>query len=442
MNIWDDIQQLTAWHDMCDPERRPAPDQYVDFDTWIDDGPKGRNEGLRGVPFVGQAIGVIRLRQEKGSSCQLMTGFRGAGKSTELSRLATELKRLGFAVVEADARNYDNFTRAHTIEDLILVLAASIGKASDSHQVQFGANRERSVFERMAEFLNQRVDVTKAKAAFGGVTIEGELKNEDFRVKVRALLENDRTALRDWFHSFVRELKSAYDPMPLAVLVDGLEKYHTGEAVEVERAYRSAAAIYENFADWLRLPDVHVVYCVPPLVATMERDLRSRYDHVHSPLASVRIHRRPPDGSVCQAGFDALTEVIRKRLDPARLFGPDADECIRLIIELSGGHVRHLFQLLREAILTTLTRRKYLTVTDLQSIFASAQGAFSLPKQHTVLLSEVHQRGTFENGDLGAVARILDDYLVLAYANGEPWFDISPRGRYLLERSAPASGDV
>lgn len=434
MKIWEDTDRLSNWFDACEPERVPKEDEYVDFDRWVDgDAPEGSMVGLRGTPFVVRAVSVMKLRRSHGQSCQLMTGFRGSGKTTELSRLASALRANGFAVVQADVRQFDNLTRGHTIEDFTLVLAAAIGTAEKSNKL-FSEN---NVFSRISTLLS-RVTPKKTTLKFGAANIEFDLKSPDFRDHIRATFTNQRIELKEWFHKLVAEIQHSYHPLPVAILIDGLEKYDIADPKEAEQAYREAASVYEDFADWLRLPGVHVVYCVPPLFATMEQAFRARYDDIHPPLASVRIRRRPPSAAECEAGFAALTEAMRKRVDMAALFGENADACARELVRQSGGHIRDLFYLLRAVIRDTMAQQRMLTALDIQRISSRQHGAFGLPSEQVKLLRHVSKTGTVNLDDFGTVVRVLDEYLVLAYANGMQWFGLSPRGTKLLAASGTA----
>ncbi|MGE0420387.1 MAG: hypothetical protein AB7O80_26575, partial [Acetobacteraceae bacterium] len=62
-------------------------------------------------------------------SMQLFSGFRGAGKTTELFRLKRQLEERGFFVVYANALDYLNPAEPVDITDLLIVLAAAFGEA-------------------------------------------------------------------------------------------------------------------------------------------------------------------------------------------------------------------------------------------------------------------------------------------------------------------------
>ena len=428
--IWNDIETLKQWFEACAPERVPSDAEYVDFDAWPDVEASGHViQGLRGNAFVKRAATTIRLATNQ--STQLMTGFRGSGKTTELRKLAKTLRAEGYYVVEADARKFDNFTRPHTIVDLTLVLAAAVGTAAESGRL----NRAGNIFQRMASFLTSSAQASSLSLEFPVVKLQFDLKNEDFREQVRGFLENQRNELRAWFHGLVADIREAHGNQQVVILIDGLEKYDAADPKDAEMAYRAAASLFENFSDWLELPDVHTVYCVPPLFSTIESALRARYDDVHPPLSSVRIRRKPPGNEICEDGVQSLITAMSKRVDLGKLFGDHHTECATAIALASGGHVRDLFLLLRTVIRDTMAMQTLIGLPHISSMIAFQHGAFGVTSAQLKILQQVKLTGTVAVEDFGALTKVFDDYLVFAYANGEHWFALSPLGERRLTNS-------
>jgi len=74
-------------YDRCKPEEAlgPADDRNVDIDALGEEGARAR-----GVNWVERLASEIRLAEEP--MCELFSGLRGSGKSTELRRLAHTLR--------------------------------------------------------------------------------------------------------------------------------------------------------------------------------------------------------------------------------------------------------------------------------------------------------------------------------------------------------------
>ena len=68
-------------------------------------------------------------------SIRLFSGFRGAGKTTELLRLQRKLEAEGYFVVYADALKYVNAAEPIEITDLLMVLAGAFSDAVEKFAI-------------------------------------------------------------------------------------------------------------------------------------------------------------------------------------------------------------------------------------------------------------------------------------------------------------------
>ena len=77
-----------------------------------------------------------------GESTQLLSGYRGSGKSTELRRLKQYLQSDRYAVVLVDIEDYLNTASPVDIVDFLLALAAAFEEKSPNEPNRRGSSRD------------------------------------------------------------------------------------------------------------------------------------------------------------------------------------------------------------------------------------------------------------------------------------------------------------
>ncbi len=441
--------RLSEWYHACDPDRpldlsRGETPAYVDFDAWR--GPDGRGEPLRlrGKPVVKQLASAIRLtaRRPRGASeevvrgAYLFSGFRGTGKTTELSQLAAELGRHNFSILRVRARSYHHLSDALTPEELALVLAAGIGEQAAE---VLGIESFARIWDRISDFLQAQVskspDITWN---LGVVQIRGALrKGGTFRTKVTSLLEQRPDELRGFLHDIVREVNASIAPRQLAVLVDDLDKYYA-PIDRIGDVYHAMASLFADQYRLLALP-CHVIYTVPPYFGFLNKNMADRYGGRMFVLPSVKVHQGAAHGRAPHApGIAAMTTVLARRIDLAALFGDDRDRCVGRLVQASGGHVRDLFHLVRELLATGLSFSDGLpldadAVEDAIRVYRDGRSGILFRETRALLnrIREANRIDAFDRDELPELAGAMDQHLVLCYANGEAWYDVHP---LILER--------
>lgn len=141
----------------------------------------------------------VGIEMSDRSGTWLFTGHRGVGKSTELRRMAAELRSLGHLVIVADMGEYLNLVEPVKTETLLLTLVAALADGADQF---LGDERlAQDYASRLLNFLTTtEVKFTEISAPLplgGGVTpsFKAQLKdNPGFREKVLASLQGGHCA--------------------------------------------------------------------------------------------------------------------------------------------------------------------------------------------------------------------------------------------------------
>lgn len=277
-----------------------------------------------------------------GGSVQLLSGYRGAGKTTELMRLRRDLDRDAYVPVYMDIEDYLNTELPLDGGSLLIALAAGFVDNCEEAAVP----RQRLV-ARMKTFLD-RLDIrgeADAAASAGpvGLDIKATLRDdESFRARVAKALESNRKAFKKEMHTFFQEVVAAMPSGKIPVfIVDSIDHYR-GRAAVFNEVRDSVESVFSTYSSELALPGMHVIYTVPIYAKP------TGWEGQIWPVLNVKVQER--SGGDCREGMDLLRQVLVRRApdgDLKRLLGDQADRVIRA----SGGLFRELFRLVSALLL-------------------------------------------------------------------------------------------
>ena len=401
-------------------------------------------------------------------SIQLFSGFRGAGKTTQLFRLKQHLEAQGYLVLYANALDYLNPGEPVDITDLLIVLAAAFGETL-SKRLKADVMGE-TFWDRLKNFLTRtEVKLTSAGANaaletplggfFGklkaGMDLKFEIKTAStFRHTMQAVLANQLSDFEGQVVSFIedsikRVRADRGDDTKVVFLFDQLEQLRGGILTE-QSVIASVGRIFTLHFDRLRLPYVHVVYTVPPWLKFVVPGMVEL-----TLLPTPHIWNNDSDRTVTRSNWDMFRAVALKRLGEAgiaRLFGTDPVESERLIdqmIGMSGGHLRDLLRLLRETALRAVSLDALPVPAGLVAGAVNAVRREFLPiaQNDAVWLARIaNVRATAlpdtEAVSVNRLSRFLDSHFVLYFVNDEEWYDIHPLIRDEVAKVVAATPSV
>jgi len=354
---------------------------------------------------------------------------RGAGKTTELKRLTTDLRTLFHAhYFEANLKLDE---RHFSTEDLLLSLALSIQEDFDAagrplppemllrvHQWFSEVLRSTSWAQHMEADLAANATVPREVPLF--VSLAQELKallkaENTYRTEVRDAFRRYPGALLAHVNNLLDAAQQRLGEQSLLVLIDNLDRYDPKVVDEV------------LFQGGRRLRALRCHLIVTPPIALYYRPLTEPLQQSFTPsvMYTVRLRRSDQPHGVFDPqspGRALLVKALDRRLEVAKLL-PETEALDRLI-SLSGGSLRDLLRLVREAVLIAPG-----SVLDLDTINRAA-GRFRRDLRDVVNA----------NGFAAILGRILDAHqinddpkcldvlyqqLALRY-NGEGWYDVHP----------------
>ncbi|HEY9727415.1 MAG TPA: ATP-binding protein [Chroococcales cyanobacterium] len=337
---------ITDIYNAFDPFRplEPGDPVYVDC------------QQVRGDENVFRELGkkIIRSHQP---TCQLYTGHRGVGKSTELKRLKAFLEEKGCFVVyfAADQEDIDPEDAQYT--DILLACTRHIleelkNQASPKPLLDWLKGRWQELKDlALTEVSLDSLAIETQIAQFAKLT--ANLRTvPSTRQKIREQIDIHTKSLIDALNQFIGEAKAKLKDSKLVVIADNLDRI-----VPVARAdgRNNHDEIFLDRCGQLRALQCHVIYTVPISMVYSNRATLVRDNYGDCQVLPM-IMVRTLDGSVSEAGLSKLTELIGKRIVQ---FAPEASldtdifdgsKIIKRLCLASGGHVREVMQLMQTAL--------------------------------------------------------------------------------------------
>lgn len=401
------------------------------------------------VPILQQnpaADPILQLSQRidfaESESVNLLTGFRGNGKSTELLRLKHLLEEQNHLVVLTNMQQYILPTKPLELGDFLLsLIAALVDRAISDHGIESIKN---SPLERLWAFL------TETQIEFENVEVEGNLgaatakvgarlqRDANFKKQVQDKLRGNLDGLVQRAHDYIRGLVTALKKgdanKKIILLVDSLEQIR-GVGDDAQSVYDSIVELFSGQAVNLMLPGLHVVYTIPPFLIPRAPNIARNLGG--NPICIwPNIHVRDKTGREDPRGLLIMKDIIERRYPEWAKFY--TQEQLFGLANASGGDIRDFFRLVREGLLGLSTARIGLqesmpdSVTDgmLERAVAQLINEFQpIPDKDKTQLERIHRskhHALESMEDLPTLTRFLDANMIMNYVNGEPWYDVHP----------------
>ncbi len=377
-------------------------------------------DGPAGPDLVAEITNAIDFTT--GGSVQLLTGYRGAGKTTELMRLCRQLDPDVYLPVYWDVEHY--FSTELPLEEGAFLVGLAAGFVDSCDQAKVPQQRLR---ERVRSFL-ERIDVSldglQLSAGPDGlpasVGIRAALRDDpSFRAQVNRALSSNRRRFREEVHSFFADVLQALPDLTPVFIVDSIDHFR-GRAATFDEVRESVESLFSVYADELTIPGMHVVYTVPVYAKP------AAWPGQVWPVLNIKVRER--DGQVCPTGIDLLRQVLAKRApdgDLERLLGNHVDR----VILASGGLFRDLFRLVSALLVKESALPVSAPLIDEAERQQRSYAATALSKEQWEILAEVKRTGQLrvprerssQAWDLQALGA------VLCYRNGAvDWYGVHP----------------
>jgi hypothetical protein len=375
----------------------------------------------------------------------LFSGLRGAGKTTELNRLVTELSQSGVAAYYCDASNYLNLNDPQlTLPELLMAALAGLSDAvRKAHGV---ACLNDSIWDRARRVMNSEV-ILKPKLKVGtdnlGMEIEASLQeNPEFKKKLNEFAK-ESSEFYEEAQTFALDVSRIIEKLvgskKIVLIVDSLERL-SAPSGEENKLFDSLKEIFFNNPNGLRFPCMSVVYSAPPYLSAVLPGVNSGFTHTLS-LPNFKVMCRPnavgelPQRN--QPGISQMVDIVEHRYPQWR--EALSIQVLEHLAWMSGGNVRRYFDLIRMCVSKTALGDEALPVSSpgappvRQAISSAAEPLQWLTELDRKWLdcfknSDGNAVGQVKNllDDLPSIIRLFDHSLVLNYQNGSTWHNVPP----------------
>ncbi|MDZ8184548.1 MAG: AAA family ATPase [Nostoc sp. ChiSLP02] len=369
---------------------------------------------------------------------QLYAGHRGAGKSTELLRLQQHLDEQGCFVVyfPADEQDIDPEDAQYT--DILLACTRHL----------LDALKDSTSPASLLNWLNERwqdlKDLALTEVSLQSLSIEGQIaqfakltanlrteptQRQKIRERVNPHTITLIAALNEFIQDAKKHLPSGYSQ--LVLIADNLDRI---VPIPQEDGRSNHDQIFIDRSEQLQALDCHLLYTVPIslLYSNRAADLANIYGNTQVlPMIMVQT----PENQPYQRGINKVIEILQKRLSLIDSSLSVVDmfeqrEALERLCLMSGGHVRNLLLLMKEAIKYTNSlpipnRALQRSMSELRNTYRNTVFA-----NEWEALATVYHSKEIENDPLYRGLLFNRCILEYRYLNGEGesqvWYDIHP----------------
>ncbi len=386
-------------------------------------------------------------------TCQLYTGHRGVGKSTELLRLQEDLRSKGYFVVYFAADKEDIEPEDVEYTDVLLACTRHILEdlkdcGNPETILEWVRGRLSDFKDAIPELEVEKFSAEATVPSFGWIPqfakITASLRAvPKIRQKLRNELDAHTPSLVEALNRFINDAKRKL-PAPcddIVVIVDNLDRI-----TYIKRDESQGSNYDEIFIDrveQLKSLDCHVIYTIPisMVYSTKATILEDTYN---KPQVLPMIMVKDQDGNVYEAGLAKMKEIIAKRIEQIKTDGNISKalanaldsqlfENVQTLDQLclmSGGHSRNLMQYIQKAIERTESLPiKSLAVKRAISETRDTYRNAIEPLQWEIL-AQVAKSKRKPNDDKHSVLLLNRSILEYCYVDDEGemcrWYDIHP----------------
>lgn len=404
-------------------ENREDQQYYIDFSS------------VRGGNVI-QRLRRTIINQPDESTCQLITGHIGCGKSTELFRLKNELERQGFHVVYFES-SADLDMADVDVSDILLAITRQVSASLEKVNIRLKPSYFVNLFNEIADFLQTPIQPEfefSLPLGIGKVTAKTK-DSPKLRSQLRQYLEPRTSGILEAINEQV--LERAKEDLKgqgykgLVVIVDNLDRVD----ISPKASGRSQPEyLFIDRGEQLKKLNCHLVYTIP-LVLIFSNELSTLTNRFGvKPIILPMVTVKNREGSYNSEGMRLLRQMVLARAFPwldeaerlSRIYEVfDSDKTLDRLCRVSGGHVRNLLVLLYSCLqeddppiqqdCLEMVIREYRD--DLVSAISDSEW--------TLLLQVLQQRDNVKGEDEYQI--LLRSMFLFEYRDMDGrWFDINP----------------
>lgn len=373
--------------------------------------------------------------------CYLFSGLRGAGKTTELKRLITELNKQDITALYCSADDYLDLNDPE-IEQTELVFTAIAGLCSAVKSTLGNDFLKETIWDRTQKLLNSDVNF-KSKIKAAGLEVELTLKENP--VFKKELIEFSKQSdqffqeAKSFTNEIINLVKQKTGNQKIVLVVDSLERLSASSGQE-QVLFNSLKELFFNYPERLAFDDLTVIYTVPPYLHAVLPNIDQFYSSTFS-LPNFKVIQKPSTVNTeilpNSDGISKMLQVIEKR--SPNWLNYMSQEVAEHFAFLSGGNVRRLFALIRNVTKKAVLNKADFPINEVDSDVVKQAISEETKNLHWLNAEDRKwlARCKSDNGnmaqhienieeDLPPIIRLFDHSLILNYQNGNVWYQVPP----------------
>ncbi len=363
----------------------------------------------------------------------LLTGHMGSGKSTELNRMAEDagLKEK-FFIVKYRIIDVLNISDIDYL-DFLMSFAAVLFIRAIKSGIEVGPKFLKNISSWM-EYITRDI-----KELEGDKSKKLRDKSIHFFQKILTVLLNEvflRDALRERavkninqllevINSIIAEIQARLpEGKELLVIIDDLEKIP-----DVKRAH----SLFNEAGRYMTAPKCKIVYTLPVALYynVQIKNILNIFNRAYF-LKNISIFD-PGKNSYREKEMDFMRQYIARRMDLS-LMDKEAQD---LAIQYSGGVVRELMRIVKDAIIKALSREYPAIPRELvQEVIIDLQNEYSrgLMKRHYDVIDQILNKSVEYVEDEETLMELYHTRVLLEYENGVRWVDVNPIVKRIIKK--------
>ncbi len=392
-----------------------------------------------------------RLLDNPGGKLQILfSGYRGCGKSTELNKLQQEISN-DFMVLNFSIREELDLVNLNYVELFVITIEKLFDVVAE-----YNISINPQLFKSVSEW-SRTVEIEKIRALTGEASLEAGLEAEvsvplfaRFFGKMRTaanasastkktIIESIEPRLSDLLghcNDLVREVKSKLPEIGkkgLIIILEDLDKLSIEKSEE----------LFFNHSYLLGSLQTHVIFTFPVSLCYHSKStvITGDFDQVFQ-LPMVKVHDK--QGNPNPKGREALHRIITRRIG-TECFEPP--ELVYQFIDISGGCLRDLFTMIRDAADNALNHgRTSITEADYTKSFFKLRSSYqntiaekrvnnevvTSVAEYYEVLRELALSETKTVDNTGVTLDLRYSRCILGY-NDVVWSDVHPVVRSILQ---------
>ena len=364
----------------------------------------------------------------------LFTGFRGAGKSTELNILSNDDDIVNeFIVVKFSAVEHFNLSQFDYIDVLCVMGEKIFNKACEIPNVDLNEKLLESLKDWGSE-VQKKVKFLESAQVSAGAEAEVGVKSwfASFMAKLSTQLKtgwNKESEIKQvlkpkieilWnrINNIIIEAERSSNKKIL-VIIEDLDKTNIDVSEE----------LFERNGQQLLKPACSLIYTIPIALIYSDKSTiisRSIFDGFQV-LPNIKIFNR--DGSPDIKNYDFMKSVINERMD-FDMLAEEPDKAMEKIIKYSGGVIRELIRLTRDSSINAVSfEEDKISIEDIDEAISEAKNSFkrmNIKEENLEYLKDVEEKKQIIAKDDSIAKTLLHNQSILQYQNSEDWFDVNP----------------